>query len=102
MQDLMPYKQKRKYKGIKYSYTHIYYRSTIFLTSFTQVCCHLIRFHFKLANFLYLCLILIDTGGNCHKIAAKHDRLPPSISTASKDKKGKLTKFFVLNFYMHF
>ena len=37
--------------------------------------------------------LLIDTGGYCHKIAAEHDRLPPSISTASKDQKGNLFSF---------
>ena len=47
--------------------------------------------------------LLIDTGGSCYKIAAEHDRLPPSISAASKDKKGNFSpKKLVLNYFMHF
>ena len=34
--------------------------------------------------------LLLDTGGNCHKIAIEHDRLLPSISASSEDKKGNL------------
>ena len=42
--------------------------------------------------------LLIATAGSCHGIAAEHDRLPPSISAAAKENKGK---FSVLNYFMH-
>ena len=98
MQEFVPCKQKRKYKGLKYSYTYILYKYYFFYLFYTGFL-SFNKISFKLVNFLYLCFLLIDTGDNCHKIAAEHDRLPPSISAASKDKKGKLSNFFVLNFY---
>ena len=39
--------------------------------------------------------LLIATGGSCHRIAAERDRLPPSISAASKDKIGNISDFFL-------
>ena len=39
--------------------------------------------------------LLIVPGGSHHTIAAEHDRLPPSISAASKDKRGNLSEFFL-------
>ena len=79
----------------------MYYISYLLLHSFDSLCCHLIRFNFQIVSrgyYFYIYVFVIDTGGSCYKIVAEYDRLhpSPSISAASKDKKGSNKILFLI------